>query len=142
MTAVLEIPKRPIRKFLGEDFKVTSWDGLKPFFDNLLERKIDSTADLRNWFHDRSELESVIGEDLAWRYINMTCYTENEEYRNRYQDFIENIQPQIAPVSDKLNKKAAASPFINDLATVAGYDLMIRNLKKDIEIFREENVPL
>ena len=142
MTAVLEIPKRPIRKFLGEDFKVTSWDGLKPFFDNLLERKIDSVADLRNWFHDRSELESVIGEDLAWRYINMTCYTENEDYRKSYQDFIENIQPQIAPVSDKLNKKAANSIFLNELASGEGYDLMIRSLKKDIEIFREENVPL
>jgi oligoendopeptidase F len=142
MTAQLEIPKRPVRKFLADDFKVTSWDTLKPFFDNLLDRKLESVSDLKKWFRDRSELESVIGEDLAWRYINMTCYTENEEYRNRYQDFIENIQPQIAPVSDKLNKKAAASPFINDLATVAGYDLMIRNLKKDIEIFREENVPL
>ncbi|HET6540688.1 MAG TPA: M3 family oligoendopeptidase, partial [Chryseolinea sp.] len=117
MTAVLEIPKRPIRKFLGEDFKVTSWDGLKPFFDNLLERKIDSATDLRNWFHDRSELESVIGEDLAWRYINMTCYTENQDYRKSYQDFIENIQPQIAPVSDKLNKKAANSVFLNELAS-------------------------
>jgi oligoendopeptidase F len=142
MTAQLEIPKRPVRKFLAEDFKVTSWDTLKPFFDDLLDRKLESMSDLKKWFRDRSELESAISEDLAWRYINMTCYTENEEYRNRYQDFVENIQPQIAPVSDKLNKKAAASPFINDLANVAGYDLMIRNLKKDIEIFREENVPL
>jgi len=41
-----------------------------------------------------------------------------------------------------LNKKAAASSFINELAPLEGYDLMIRNLKKDIEIFREENVPL
>jgi oligoendopeptidase F len=142
MTEVLELPKRPVRKFLKEDFKVTSWEGLKPFFENLLDRNIDSVADLRNWFHDRSELESVIGEDLAWRYINMTCYTENEDYRKSYQDFIENIQPQIAPVSDKLNKKAADSIFLNELASREGYDLMIRSLKKDIEIFREENVPL
>ena len=142
MTAVLEIPKRPTRKFLEEEFKVTSWEGLKPFFDNLLDRKIDSVEDLKSWFHDRSELESVIGEDLAWRYIHMTCYTENEAYRKHYQDFIENIQPQIAPVSDQLNKKAAASVFLNDLSKVEGYDLMIRSLKKDIEIFRDENVPL
>ncbi|HZI23510.1 MAG TPA: M3 family oligoendopeptidase [Chryseolinea sp.] len=142
MTEVLEMPKRPVRKFLKEDFKVTSWEGLKPFFENLLDRNIDSVADLRNWFHDRSELESIIGEDLAWRYINMTCYTENEDYRKSYQDFIENIQPQIAPVSDKLNKKAANSSFLNELASREGYDLMIRSLKKEIEIFREENVPL
>ncbi|HZB13824.1 MAG TPA: M3 family oligoendopeptidase [Chryseolinea sp.] len=142
MSEVLQIPKRPVRKFLGEDFKVTSWEVLKPFFDNLLERKIESVDDLRNWFYDRSELESVISEDLAWRYINMTCYTENDSYRKSYQDFIENIQPQIAPVSDKLNKKAAGSVFLNELANVEGYDLMIRSIKKEIEIFREENVPL
>lgn len=142
MTTELQIPQRPKRKFLSEDFRVTSWDALKPFFDDLLDREINSVNDLRKWFSDRSELESVISEDLAWRYINMTCYTENEEYRKRYQDFIENIQPEIAPVSDRLNKKAAACSFINELAPLEGYDLMIRNLKKDIEIFREENVPL
>lgn len=142
MTAELEIPQRPIRKFLGEDFKVTSWEALKPFFDNLLERKLESVEDLKRWFRDRSELESVISEDFAWRYIKMTCYTENEGYRKSYQDFVENIQPQIAPVSDSLNKKAAASPHLNELANTEGYDLMIRSLKKDIEIFRQENVPL
>ncbi len=142
MTDVLEVPKRPVRKFLPEEFKVTSWDVLRPFFDDLLERKIESVTDLKKWFHQRSELESVIAEDLAWRYINMTRYTENATYRKYYQDFIENIQPQIAPVSDQLNKKAASSTFLDDLATKEGYDMMIRNLKKDIDIFREENVPL
>ena len=142
MTAELQIPQRPLRKFLGEEFKVTTWDELKPFFDNLLERKLESVEDLKRWFRDRSELESVISEDFAWRYIKMTCYTENEGFRKSYQDFVENIQPQIAPVSDSLNKKAAASPHLNELATVSGYDLMIRSLKKDIEIFRQENVPL
>ena len=142
MTAELETPQRPLRKFLGEAFKVTTWEELKPFFDNLLERKLESVEDLKRWFRDRSELESVISEDFAWRYIKMTCYTENEGYRNSYQEFVENIQPQIAPVSDSLNKKAAASPYLNELANVDGYDLMIRSLKKDIEIFRQENVPL
>lgn len=142
MTAELRIPSRPLRKFLKEDFKVTSWEELRPFFDNLLERKLESIDDLKHWFRDRSELEAVISEDLAWRYIKMTCYTENEAYRKSYQDFVENIQPQIAPVSDSLNKKAAASPYLDKLAGLEGYDLMIRSLKKDIEIFRQENVPL
>lgn len=142
MADILEIPKRPVRKFLGEDFKVTSWEVLKPHFESLMERKIDSVEELKKWFLDRSEVESVIAEDLAWRYIQMTCYTENEEFRKNYQYFIENIQPQIAPVSDKLNKKAADSAFLEELSKVQGYDIMIRSLKKEIEIFREENVPL
>jgi oligoendopeptidase F len=138
----VQIPKRPVRNFLPEQFNVVSWDVLKPYFDNLLERKINSTADLKTWSKDRSELESVISEDMAWRYIRMTCYTENKEYLNAYQDFVQNIQPQIAPVSDQLNKKAAASQFLASLEKTEGYDIMIRNLKKEIEIFREENVPL
>src|SRR5688572_4773659 len=103
MNAAVEIPKRPTRKFLPENFSVASWESLKPYFDNLLERAIDSPQKLKAWFLDRSELEAVISEDLAWRYIRMTCYTENKDYLSAYQDFIQNIQPQIAPVADQLN---------------------------------------
>jgi len=141
MEIVQKIDK-PERKFLPENFAVTSWEDTKPYFGDLLNRSMESTNQLRQWFRDRSELESIIAEDLAWRYINMTCYTDNEEYSKRYEDFVVNIQPLIAPVSDKLNKKAAGSVFINELEKETGYDLMIRNLKKDIEIFRDENVPL
>ena len=142
MTEAIDVPKRPTRKFLPESFSVTSWDALKPYFDDLLKRRIDSQLDLRKWFLDRSELESVISEDLAWRYIRMTCYTENKDYLQAYQDFIQQIQPLIAPVSDQLNRKAPESQFLNDLASEEGYNILIRNLKKDIEIYREENVPL
>lgn len=134
--------ERPTRKFLPETYTVTGWEQLKPYFDKLLEKEITSVDALKNWLRDRSELESVISEDFAWRYINMTRYTENEAYSKAYQDFVENIQPKIAPVSDQLNRKAAASEFLDVLASETGYDIMIRNLKKDIEIFREENIPL
>lgn len=134
--------ERPTRKFLPETFTVTGWEQLKPYFDRLLEKEIPSVDALKNWLRDRSELESVISEDFAWRYINMTRYTENEAYSKAYQDFVENIQPKIAPVSDQLNRKAAASEYLDVLANETGYDIMIRNLKKDIEIFREENIPL
>lgn len=140
--ATVSIPQRPTRNFLPEHFSVTTWEALKPYFEELLQRNLDSLDALKKWFKDRSELESVIAEDVAWRYIRMTCYTENEEYRNAYQDFVQNIQPQVAPVADQLNKKAAASSFLNSLAKEEGYDIMIRTLKKEIELFREENVPL
>lgn len=142
MSETLQIPQRPTRTFLKESFEVTSWETLKPYFDTLLNRSIASLTELRDWFRDRSELESAIGEDLGWRYIKMTCYTDNKEYGDRYQDFIQNIQPQIAPFSDQLNKKAASSPFLGLLSGEKGYNILVRNLKKDIEIFREVNIPL
>lgn len=138
----LTLPARPARHFLPEEFQVSTWEQLKPYFDQLQERTIDSRAALEGWLRDRSELESVLSEDLGWRYIRMTCYTESEEHRKAYQDFIENIQPQMAPVADRLNKKMAASSFLNELSDQPGYAILIRNVKKDIELFREENVPL
>ncbi len=142
MSEPLSIPQAPPRKFLPAHFQVTTWEALKPLFDDLESRPLNSSPELKKWFADRSELESVISEDLGWRYIRMTCYTENEEYRKSYQQFIQEIQPQMAPVSDRLNRKAFDSPWLNDLVREPGYDILIRNLKKDIEIFREENVPL
>ncbi|MBK5278736.1 MAG: M3 family oligoendopeptidase, partial [Bacteroidia bacterium] len=142
MTNTLNLPKRPTRKFIPEDFKLTTWQAVKPFFDDLLAREVSTPAMLKKWLHDRSELESILSEDMGWRYIRMTCFTENEEYRNAYQDFVQNIQPEMAPVSDQLNKKVIASPFLAELGKEPGYDMMLRTLKKDIELFREENVPL
>lgn len=142
MNQDLQLPVRPKRHFLPEEFTITNWENLKPWFDRLLERSLDSVDDLRKWLSHRSELESVISEDMGWRYIKMTCHTDDESLRNHYQDFVENIQPHIAPLSDALNRKAVACSFLDELAREAGYDIMIRNLKKEIEIFRDENIPL
>ena len=134
--------ERNPRNFLPEDLKVESWEIIQPFYDELLNRPIASMDDLRQWLKDRSELNAVISEDLGWRYINMTRYTDKEEYSKAYQFFVTQIQPQIAPYSDKLNKKAAASEYLGDLEKEEGYDIMVREMRKDIEIFREENIPL
>lgn len=132
----------PPRKFLPANFKVSDWPSLQTFFDELEKRSINSVVDLKHWLHDRSELESVVSEDMGWRYIRMTCYTDNEEYTKAYQYFVQEVQPHIAPYSDRLNKKVMDSPFVKELEHVSGYDIMIRNLKKEIELFREENIPL
>lgn len=130
------------RKYLPSDYTVSEWSGLEPYFEELLSRSIDSENALRAWMKDRSELEAVLSEDGAWRYIKMTCDTTDEELRNSFNYFVQEIQPKIAPYNDKLNKKVAESPFLKDLESKKGYDIMIRELRKEIEIFREENIPL
>jgi oligoendopeptidase F len=132
----------PPRKFLPSNFKITDWPSLQSFFDELEKRTISSAEELKHWLRDRSELESVVSEDMGWRYIRMTCYTDNEEYGKAYQYFVQEIQPHMAPYSDRLNKKVMDSPFVKELENASGYDIMIRNLKKEIELFREENIPL
>jgi len=130
------------RKYLEKSFTVSNWQELNPYFDELLERPIESKEELIVWFKDRSELEAVLSEDGAWRYIKMTCDTTDDKLRENYNYFIQEIAPNIAPYSDKLNKKVVENKYLADLLKLPGYDIMIRELKKDIEIFRDENIPL
>lgn len=140
-TETIEIPSRPPRKFLGEDFRFSSWDDLKGFYEDLLNREIPTAEDLRKWFIDRSELESYLSEDFAWRYIRQTCDTGNDELVKDLQFFIMEIQPHLAAYGNKLDKKVVDHPHIHELQD-KGFDITLRSMQKAIEIFREENIPI
>ena len=60
----MQIPKRPIRKFMPKHLEIDSWEKLEPFFKDLEDRGISSKTDLEKWMLDRSELESVLEEDM------------------------------------------------------------------------------
>jgi oligoendopeptidase F len=137
----LIIPTRKPRRFLGEDFDLSGWKSLKGFYEDLVSRELSSGKDLKDWFKDRDELESFLSENMAWRYIEMTCDTKSEEAQKNYQYFVTEIQPELAVYDDKLNKKVLENPFLNEL-TEAGYDITLRGMKKAVEIFREGNIPI
>jgi len=139
--SALTIPQRPLRPFLGEEFSLTTWEQLQPFYENLKNRAIESADELRQWFLDKSELESYLSENFAWRYIRMTCDTSSEQYQQEFNDFVENFQPQLSTYGNELDKKALASPFLSELKD-QGFEIALRGMKKAIEIFREENIPL
>jgi oligoendopeptidase F len=140
MNHTADIKKLP-RQFLPEDYTVTTWDSLEPYFKDLLDRPINSNADLEKWLHDMSELEAVVSEDACWRQIKMTCDTENKTLEEAFVFFVTQIQPQIQPYADKLNKKLVESPFVAKLDQQK-YFTYLRSVRKSIELFREENIPL
>ena len=134
------IEKLP-RHFLPENFLVTDWKNIEPYFKDLDERKIDSVKDLEKWLKDISELEAVVSEDACWRQIRMTCDTENKEFERAFNYFMMEIQPYMQPYADRLNKKLISSPFTKELEQDK-YFTYLRNVKKSIELFREANIPL
>ncbi len=128
-------------KFLADKLKVTSWEVLEPYFTQLLSRELNSKTELETWLKHRSELEAFLSEDLAWRYVRMTCDTNNKALEEAYLFFVSEIEPKISPLSDALNKKLIACPFLEEL-NKEKYFIYLRGLKKEIELFREENIPL
>lgn len=132
---------KPERKFLPKDFDVTTWELLEPYFKDLAERKIDSKTDLEKWLQDTSELEAVVSEDACWRQVRMTCDTENKTLTDAFNYFYTSIQPHIQPYSDVINKKLVNDPFTKELDQQKFFTYL-RSVKKNIDLFREENIPL
>ena len=137
----ISIPSRPKRKFVPENLNIDSWNKVEPLFENLFKRSINSKNELENWMRDRSELSSVMNEDLAWRYIKMNINTKDEKLAKKFHFWIKEISPNLAPYSHKLNIKLIESPFLNELEHEK-YNIYLRSVKKQIEIYREENIPL
>src|ERR1700759_199658 len=102
------------RKYIPANFEI-KWENLEPLFKELTERPINSVEELEHWLRDRSELEAALEEDFAWRYIRMTCDTANAELLQNFQYFATEIEPNIAPYSNELNKKLVNSDFAAEL---------------------------
>ena len=133
--------KKIKRSFVPQDFTLTTWENLEPFFKTLLEKEINSKEDLEQWLKDTSEIEAVISEDACWRQIKMTCDTTDKALEEAFTFFCMEIQPQLQPYADALNKKLIASPFTKELDQDLFYTYL-RSVKKNIDLFREENIPL
>ncbi|HMW67005.1 MAG TPA: M3 family oligoendopeptidase [Chitinophagaceae bacterium] len=140
MTYSADIKKLP-RHYLPVDFEIKDWEGLLPFFQELEEREIDSVTTLEQWLKDASELEAAISEEVCWRQIKMTCDTENKELEASFTFFMMEIQPKMQPFSDRLNKKLLDCKFTSELDTQK-YFTYLRNVKKNIDLFEEKNIPL
>lgn len=129
------------RHFLPRDFQVTDWETLEPYFKTLVERPLNNKADLEQWLRDMSELEAVVSEDACWRQIKMTCDTTDKSLEEAFTYFCMEIQPKLQPYSDQLNRKLIDCPYTAELDQQL-YHTYLRSVKKSIDLFREENIPV
>ena len=135
-----DIKKLP-RKYIPANFILTDWQSIEPFFKELLDRNIADEKELEQWLSDMSELEAVVSEDACWRQIKMTCDTENKSLEDAFNFFCLEIQPKIQPYADALNKKLVNHPLATEL-DADKYFTYLRSIRKSIDLFREENIPL
>jgi len=130
-----------IKNYIFENLKIESWTDIQLYYEDLQGREFKSIKDLEKWLKDRSELESVLEENLAWRYIKMNCDTENKSLAADFELFVTQIEPEINKYSNILDKKFIESEFISKLDSKK-YFTVIRTIKKQIDLFREINIPI
>lgn len=127
--------------FVPAGLDATRWANLQPLYQSLVDRKLNCANCLSGLLLDRSELDAATSEAMANLYIRMTCHTDDEKAKKAYLDFVENVEPELKKIGFALDRKIVSSPLAKELDSKR-YEVLLRNMKVDVDLFRDENVPL
>lgn len=114
------------------------WDitRFQPYFDDLLARPL--TADtVTDWLADWSHLARVTMEVSSRLEVATTVDTTDAAAEARYTAFFEHVFPHLIRINNQLNQKLVASGL-----EPAGFTVPLRNIRAELELFCEANVPL
>lgn len=138
-----ELSPHTPRRFLPGTVDLGTWASLEPHFDRLeaAGRACATVEDLERWLVDLGEVTSAIDEERARRYIAMTCHTEDGGAEKAYLHFVEEVEPPMKPRLFALARLYAGHPLRGRL-DARRYAVLDRAKVLEVELFREENVPL
>lgn len=135
-----KITKKP-RIFFSEEMDFTKWENVESVLKELESEQIESPQALISFMEKLGELSDILDEEMARRYILMTRFADNEEYQNLYNEFYAEIIAKVQPYDFRFKKKFYDSPWRKQLDEET-YGLLNKIISNDIELFREENIPL
>lgn len=129
------------RRYYDANFDVASWEQVETELKKLLKLPVNSARDLITLLEMRSELGAMIGQEMAWRYIRMTCDTENSQLEKAYNQFYTEIIARSKPYDFQLDQRFHDSEWRRELDQDQ-YGHLTRIVNNQIELYREENIPL
>ena len=113
-----------------------TWADLAPYYDALATVDVPPN-DKEAWLEGWSRLEELVDEAGTLAMIAYTCDTADPTKESANLRWLADIYPQAAEQQVRLARRLLELGITRpDLETV------IRGFRTDIEIFREENVPL
>lgn len=130
MTATMHLPDSP------EAFADATWDDIRPYYEELANRPL-STENVEAWLADWSRLDEMVSEAMSLSEVAYTTDTENAAKEAAQVRFFSEIAPQMHEQTVRLSKRLVDLGYeAPALAT------LLRSMRNQIALFREENVPL
>lgn len=118
------------------EFMDWPWEEIEPLFRELNERTIDA-SNVDEWLADWSTLDEYIAESFNRLYVATGVDTTDKEAEARYNAFLDDIFPQ-AEAADQILKEQLISSGVEP----TGFEVPLRNMRTEVELFREKNLPL
>ncbi len=120
----------------SDDLDITSWQSLEPYYTELAERPL-STEDVPEWLADWSRLGELVDESATLLYIRLTQQTEDQERKQKYLNYVREVGPHVQTATHRLKERLLETRWRSDeLGTV------LKQFEADVELFRDDNVPL
>jgi oligoendopeptidase F len=113
-----------------------NWTQIKPYADDLIKRPI-SPQSINIWLMDWSDINRMVAEIFARLWVATTLNTADQEAKNRFNTFLDETYTPSQSANQVLKKKLLESGIQPE-----GFEIPLRNMRVETEIYREENLPL
>ncbi len=127
--------------FFPDDFNIQDIELIKNTYNAFLEMPLDTSEDIIRCLEKKSELSMLIGDHLAWLYINMTCNASDDSKAEAYTSYYNEISSATEKTEFLLKKRIFESPAKHDL-TGPTYAHLNKMLANEINLFKEENIKI
>jgi len=112
------------------------WAQFEPHYTAL--EKVELTKEIiSDWLKNWTVVSDVRDELYNRLYVATSVNTADATAQDRFDHFMEKIYPQAMAAEQKLKEKLLASGLI-----VPEFEIPLRNMHAEAEIYREENLPL
>lgn len=135
------LPREYPRRFVPERADTADWPAIERLFDALERRDLSDRIAFRRWIADWDELSAAVGEEGSLRHIEMTLATDDPRKEKAHLYFVEEIQPRLRPRQDALRRRLLEAKA-RGLTDEGQHGVLVRDVAAEVELFREENVPL
>ena len=112
------------------------WADYEPHY-SALESPVLSQANIEQWLMDWGQVSSYLDEQYTRLYVATTQNTENKEIEQRFQHFLDVVQPAARAADQKLKQKLLESGL-----QPAGFHVALQRLRAESDIFSEPNLAL
>jgi oligoendopeptidase F len=112
------------------------WSKYQPYFQELSGRSLDAES-VGTWLADWTRLASLVSETSQRLHVAVDLHSDDLAARERYFKFLEQVQQPASEAEQVLKEKLLASRL-----APKGFEVPLRNMRAEAELFRKENVPL
>jgi len=129
------------RRFVPGDLDPGDLAALAALSAGLAARPLPDLPALIAWIADWDEWTAVARESYNQAYFQMTLDTRDTAAEAHYLRLVDELLPLLERSQFTLQRRLLAAPAVAQLDP-ATYDVYLRDVRSQVALFREENVPL